>query len=50
MLDGKKEEERKKERKQNKMEIYAFDYLHCEEKSWDSVAMFDIRIAKGFHL
>ena len=49
MLGGK---ERKKERKKkkNKIEMFAFDFLDGEEKSWDSGAMFYIRIAKGFHL
>ena len=39
----------KKERKKKKIEIFAFDFLHCE-KSWDSVATIDIKIAKGFYL
>ena len=49
MLGGK---ERKKERmkKKNKIEMFAFDFLDCEEKSWDSGTIFYIRIAKGFHL
>ena len=48
MLDGK--EGRKK--KKNNIEIFAFDFLDCDEKSWDSWAIFDIhvRVAKGFHL
>ena len=46
MLDGK--DERKK--KINKIEIFAFDFLDYQEKSWDSGSIFDIRIAKGFHL
>ena len=45
MLDG---TERKK--KKNKIEMFAFDFLNCEDKSWDSGAIFDITIAKGFHL
>ena len=45
MFDGK---ERKK--KKNKIEIFAFNFLDCEEKSSDSGAIFDIRIAKSFHL
>ena len=44
MLD---EEER---RKKNKIENFAFDFLDHEEKSWDSGTIFDIRIAKSFHL
>ena len=36
--------------KKNKIEIFRFDLLDCEEKSSDSGAIFDIRIAKGFHL
>ena len=51
MLDGMKEEERKKEeRRRRTIEIFAFDFLDCEEKSWNFGAIFDIRIAKGFHL
>ena len=45
----KKKTERRKKKK-NKIEILAFDFLDCEEKSWDSGAIFNIRIAKGFHL
>ena len=44
--DGK--EERKK--KKSKIEIFMFDFPDCEEKSWDSGAVFYIRIAKGFCL
>ena len=47
MFDGKEE---KKKKKNNKIKIFTFDFLDCEEKSWDSVAVFYIRIAKGFHL
>ena len=43
-----KEEERKK--KKNKIEILAFNFLDCEKKQWNSGAIFDIRIANGFHL
>ena len=50
MLDEKEEEKRKKKRKKNKIEIFAFDFLYCEEKSWNSGAIFDIKITKGFHL
>ena len=51
MLVGKKRnKERKKKEEENKIEIFMFDFLDCEEKSWDSEAIFDIRIAKGFHL
>ena len=37
MLDGKesKKEEEERKKKQNKMEFFAFDFLYCEEKSWD---------------
>ena len=42
--------EKKKKKKKKKIEIFTFDFLDCEEKSWDSGAIFDIRIAKGFHL
>ena len=54
MFDGKvrKKKERKKERKKkkNKIEIFAFNLLDSEEKSWDSGAMFYIKVAKGFDL
>ena len=46
MLDGNEEERRKK----NKIEIFVFHFLHCEEKSWNSGAIFYIRIGKGFHV
>ena len=39
---------RKKGKKKNKIEIFMFDFLDSEEKSWDSGGMFYIRIAKGF--
>ena len=50
LMEKKKEERKKKEEKKNKIEIFVFDFLDCEEKSWDCGAIFDIRIAKGFHL
>ena len=60
MKKKKKEEEEEEERrikrrrrrkkKKNKIEIFMLDFLHCEEKSWNSGAIHDIRIAKGFHL
>ena len=51
MLDGKgRKKERYKQQKKNKIEIFAFDFLDCEVKSWNSGAIFDVRIAKGFHL
>ena len=40
----------KERRKKNRIEIFAFHFLACEEKSWDSGAIFNIKIAKGFHL
>ena len=48
----KKKNKNKKERKKkkNKIEPFALDFLDCEEKSWDSGAIFCIRIAKGVHL
>ena len=46
MLDGKEERRKKK----YTIVIFVFDFLDCEEKSWDSEAIFYIRIAKGFHL
>ena len=45
----KKKKERRREKK-NKIKTFAFDFLDCEEKSWSSGAIFDIRIAKTFHL
>ena len=53
MIKRKKEEEEeevKRRKKKNKIEIFVFDFLGCEEKSWDSGAIFDIEIAKSFHL
>ena len=51
MFDEQEERRRKnKKKKKNKIEIFTFDFLNCKEKSWDSGAIFDIRIAKGFHL
>ena len=44
MLDEKEEEEKEQNRN------FAFDFLDCEEKSWDSGAIFYIRIARSFHL
>ena len=49
-MEWKKEERRRRKTKKNKIKIFAFDFLNCEEKSWDSGTIFDIRIAKGFHL
>ena len=51
----KKKKERKKEKKKykknkNKIEIFAFNFLDSEEKSWDSGAIFYTRITDGFHL
>ena len=48
MLDGKMK--KKKKRTKNKIKIFAFNFLICEDKAWDSGAIFDMRIAKGFHL
>ena len=50
MLDGKERRKKKERKKKNKTKIFAFDFLNYEEKSWNSGAIFDIRIAKGFHL
>ena len=47
MLDG-KEETRKKKNKKYKIEIFAFNFLDCEQKSWDCGTIFNVRIAKGF--
>ena len=46
----KKESKKKKGKKKNKIKIFAFNFLNCEEKSWDYGAIFYIRVAKGFHL
>ena len=45
----KEEKKRMKERrkKKNKIEIFAFDFLDCEKKSWNFGAIFDIRISLG---
>ena len=50
MREKKKKEERRKKKKKNKMEIFAFNFLDCEEKEGNSGAIFYIRIAKAFHL
>ena len=42
--------EKKKNNSNNKIEIFAFDFLDCDENSWNSGAIFDVRIAKGFCL
>ena len=47
LMEKKKEEEIKK--KKNKIEIFMFNFIDSEEKSWDSRAILDIRIGKGFH-
>ena len=49
MLDG-KERKKKRRKKKNKIEIFVFDFLECEEKSYDSAAIFYVRIAQDFHL
>ena len=46
----KKKKKKKKNNNNNKIEIFTLDFLDCEEKSLDYEAIFDIRIAKGFHL
>ena len=40
---------KKKKKKKNKIESFVLNFLNFEEKSWDSGAIFDIRISKGFH-
>ena len=55
MLDGIKKKKKKKKderskKKNNNIKIFTFDFFDCEEKSWDSGAIFYIRIAWGFHL
>ena len=44
----KKGEERRREK--NKFEIFRFNFLDREEKSWNSGAIFYIRRAKSFDL
>ena len=36
----KKKEERRRRKKKNKIKIFAFNFLDCEEKSRDSEAIF----------
>ena len=43
-------EEKKKEKKKNKIETFMFDFLACEKSKWNSESIFYIRIAKGFNL
>ena len=53
MLDGierKKEEERKKKEEEEQNRIFAYDFFDNEENLWNSGAIFDIRMAKGYHL
>ena len=38
MYDGK--EERRRRTRKNKIEIFSFDFFHCEEKQWNSAAIF----------
>ena len=37
-----------KKEKKNKIGIFVFDFLDCEEKYWNFEAIFYIRITKGF--
>ena len=48
LMEKKKERKKERKKKKNKIEIFELNFLDCEEKSWNSGAMFDIRIAKGF--
>ena len=50
MREGKENKKERKKNKKNKIGIFAFDFLICEEKSWNSEGIFYIRIAKGFWL
>ena len=45
-----KKKKKKERKKKNKMEIFMFNFLKCEEKYWNSGAIFYVRIAKGFHV
>ena len=40
-----KRKKKKESSKKNTIEIFTFDFLDCEEKSWDPGDIFDIRIA-----
>ena len=44
------EEERNKKKEEERNRNFTFDILDCEEKSWESGAIFYIRVAKGFNL
>ena len=46
----KKKKERRSKKKEEQNRNFMFDFLDCEKKSWESWTIFDIRIAKGFHL
>ena len=48
--ERKKKKKKGRKKKKNTIEIFAFDLLNSEEKSWNSWATFCIRRAKGFHL
>ena len=49
MTDGKERRRRRKKKKEErrKNRNFAFDFLDCEDNSWNSVAIFNIRVAKG---
>ena len=40
----------KEKKKKNKIKTLAFNFFNCEKKSWDSGAIFYIRLATGFYL
>ena len=45
-----RKKEREKKQRKKKTGIFTFNFLNCEEKHWTSGAIFDTRIAKGFHV
>ena len=49
-IEERKKEQRGRKKNKNKIELFAFDFLIYEEKSWESGAVFYIRTGKGFHL
>ena len=44
------EKEKRRKKGVKKIEVFAFDFLDHEEKSWNSGAIVYIRITKSFHL
>ena len=46
MLDGKERRKKKKERRRTKSKFLLLDFHDCEQNSWNTGTIFDIRIAK----